>query len=101
FNGLKVVVEIVSADMAELQKLGDYLAKKRALGCLMAPGEGKVLVVAFAFGDYDAREIIKEVGKYAKGSGGGRKELAQGAMEKLLSRDELASIIFSYLSRKG
>ncbi|MCS7144212.1 MAG: alanine--tRNA ligase [Archaeoglobaceae archaeon] len=101
FNGLKIVAEVISADMAELQKLGEYLAKKGVLGCLMAPGEGKAFVVAFAFGDHDAREIMREVGRYAKGSGGGRKELAQGAVEKLLSRDELASIIFSYLSRKG
>jgi alanyl-tRNA synthetase len=101
FSGLKVVAEVIDADMAELQKLADYLSRKGALGCLMARGEGRVFVVAFASGNYDAREILKEVGKYAKGSGGGRKELAQGAAERLLTRDELASIIFEYLSRKG
>ncbi|MEM1577250.1 MAG: alanine--tRNA ligase [Archaeoglobaceae archaeon] len=101
FNGLKVVAEIVTGDMAELLKLGDYLARKGVVGCLMSSGEGKAFVVAFASGNYDAREIIREVGRHAKGSGGGRKELAQGAVEKLLSRDELASIIFGYLSRKG
>lgn len=101
FNGLKVVAEVIDADMAELQKLADYLSQKGALGCLMAQNEGRVFVVAFASGNYDAREILKEVGKYAKGSGGGRKELAQGAAERLLTRDELASIIFEYLSRKG
>lgn len=101
FSGLKVVAEVIDVDMAELQKLADYLSRKGALGCLMAQGEGRVFVVAFASGNYDAREILKEVGKYAKGSGGGRKELAQGAAERLLTRDELASIIFEYLSRKG
>ncbi|MDK2796312.1 MAG: alanyl-tRNA synthetase [Archaeoglobaceae archaeon] len=101
FNGLKVVTEILSADMTELQKIGDYLARRGAVGCLMSQGEGKVFVVAFASGNYDAREILKEVGKHAKGSGGGKKELAQGAVERLLTRDELAGIIFEYLSRNG
>jgi len=101
FNGLKIVAEILSADMTELQKLGDYLARKGAVGCLMAKGEGKVFVVTFASGTYDARELMREVGKHAKGSGGGRKELAQGAVERLLTRDELADIVFDYVSRKS
>ncbi|MEM2461854.1 MAG: alanine--tRNA ligase [Archaeoglobaceae archaeon] len=101
FNSLKVVASIIQADMQELLKIGDYLAKKGAIGCLMAKGEGKVFVVAFAGKNYDAREIIKEVGVYAKGSGGGKRELAQGAVSQLLSRDELLSILFGYLARKS
>lgn len=100
FNSVKVVVEVLEVDMKELLKLGEFLAKKGAVGCLMAKGEGKVLVVAFASGDYDAREIIKEVGRYAKGSGGGRKEVAQGAIAVLPSREEVLGIVFEYLARK-
>jgi len=101
FNSVKVVVEILSADMNELLKLGDYLSKKGAVGCLMAKSEGKVFVVTFAGKDYDAREILKEVGKYAKGSGGGKKELAQGAVAVLPSREEILRIVFEYLARKS
>ncbi|MEM4472145.1 MAG: alanine--tRNA ligase [Archaeoglobaceae archaeon] len=101
FNSIKVVAEILSADMSELLKLGDYLAKKGAVGCLMAKSEGKVLVVTFAGKDYDAREIMKVIGKYAKGSGGGKKELAQGAVAVLPSREEILRILFEYLARKA
>ncbi|MEM3478260.1 MAG: DHHA1 domain-containing protein, partial [Archaeoglobaceae archaeon] len=100
FNSVKVVVDILDVDMKELLKLGEFLAKRGAVGCLMAKGEGKVFVVAFASGNYDAREIIKEVGSYAKGSGGGRKEIAQGALAVLPSREEVLGIVFEYLARK-
>lgn len=100
FNSVKVVVDVLEVDMKELLKIGEFLAKKGAVGCLMAKGEGKVLVVAFASGNYDAREIIKEVGSYAKGSGGGRKEVAQGAIAVLPSREEVLGIVFEYLARK-
>ncbi|MCX8172654.1 MAG: alanine--tRNA ligase [Archaeoglobaceae archaeon] len=101
FNGRKVIAGIISADMSELIKIGEYLSRRGAVGILMSPGVGKVFVVAFASGEYDAREMIREVGRHAKGGGGGRKEIAQGAVEKLLSKDELADIVFEYLSRKG
>ncbi|MEM3896792.1 MAG: alanine--tRNA ligase, partial [Archaeoglobaceae archaeon] len=100
FNSVKVVVDVLDVDMKELLKLGEFLAKRGAVGCLMAKGEGKVFVVAFASGNYDAREIIKEVGSYAKGSGGGRKEIAQGALAVLPSREEVLGIVFEYLARK-
>lgn len=100
FNSIKVVVDVLDVDMRELLKIGEFLSKRGAVGCLMAKGEGKVLIVAFASHGYDAREIIKEVGSYAKGSGGGRKELAQGAIAVLPSREEVLSIIFEYLTRK-
>uniref|UniRef100_A0A7J2THI4 Alanine--tRNA ligase n=1 Tax=Archaeoglobus fulgidus TaxID=2234 RepID=A0A7J2THI4_ARCFL len=101
FNSIKVVVEILSADMSELIKIGDYLAKKGAVGCLMTKSEGKVFVVTFAGKDYDAREIMREVGNYAKGSGGGKRELAQGAVAMLPSREEVLRIVFEYLARKA
>ncbi|MFN3384116.1 MAG: alanine--tRNA ligase [Archaeoglobaceae archaeon] len=100
FNSVKVVVEVLDVDMKELLKMGEFLAKKGAVGCLMAKGEGKTFVVAFASGNYDAREIIKEVGSYAKGSGGGKKELAQGAIAIFPSREEILAIVFEYLARK-
>ncbi|MCS7119324.1 MAG: alanine--tRNA ligase [Archaeoglobaceae archaeon] len=101
FNSIKVVVDILSADMNELLKIGDYLAKKGAIGCLMSKREGKVLVVTFAGENYDAREIMKGVGTLAKGSGGGKKELSQGAVAVLPSREEVLRIVFEYLARKA
>ncbi len=99
YDSIKVIAEVVDADMQELVKLGGVLAERGAVGCLMARGEGKVYVVAFSGTKYDARDIIREIGRYAKGSGGGRKELAQGAVQRLLSREELADVIFEFLSR--
>ena len=99
YDSIKVIAEVIDADMQELVKLGSVLAERGAVGCLMARGEGKVYVVAFSGTKYDARDIIREIGRYAKGSGGGRKELAQGAVQRLLSREELADIIFEFLSR--
>ncbi len=99
FDSIKVVAEIVDADMQELLKLGSVLAERGAVGCLMAKGESKVFVVTFSGAEVDARDLIREIGRYTKGSGGGRKELAQGAAQRLLSREELADIIFEFLSR--
>ncbi len=101
FNSVKVIAEVVEGDAKELIKLAEALAAKGAVGCLMARGEGKTFVVAFSGAKYDAREILRSVCRAAKGSGGGRKNLAQGAVEKLLSSEELYRIIFEELSRHG
>ncbi len=101
FNSVKVIAEVVEGDAKELIKLAEALAAKGAVGCLMAKGEGKTFVVAFSGAKYDAREILRSVCRVAKGSGGGRKNLAQGAVEKLLSSEELYRIIFEELSRHG
>ncbi len=93
FDSVKVVAEVVDADMQALQKLGERLAEKGAVGCLMAKGEGKVFVVTFSGQKYDARELIKEIGRVAKGSGGGRKDVAQGAVQQLLDREEMLEVI--------
>ena len=100
FDSVKVIAEIVEADMQELVKLGDTLAVMGCVGCLMST-EGKVRVVAFS-GDerIDARELIKEIGRHIKGSGGGRAKLAQGAGQIALSKDELMNVIFGFLRRK-
>lgn len=99
FDSIKVVADIVGGDMQVLQKLAESLASKGAVGCLMSRGEGKVYVVTFSGSKYDARELMKEIGRRAKGSGGGRRELAQGAVQKLLDRDEMLDIIFEFLSK--
>ncbi len=99
FDSVKVIAEIIDADMQELVKLGSVLAERGAVGCLMSKGEGKVFVVTFSGSDYDARDIIREIGRRAKGSGGGRKELAQGAVQTMLSREELADILFEFLAK--
>ncbi len=99
FDSIKVVAEVINADMKELIKLGEVLAEKGCVGCLMSP-KGKVRVVTFSGDDrIDARELMKEIGRHIKGSGGGKPKLAQGAGQKALSRDELMNVIFSYLNR--
>jgi alanyl-tRNA synthetase len=98
YNSTKVVAEIIDADMQELAKIGGYLASKGAVGCLMAKRGGKVNMVTFSGAKYDSRELIREIGREIKGSGGGRKELSQGAGQKLLSKDELMDIIFRFLT---
>ena len=98
FDSVKVVAEVVDADMQALQKLAERLAEKGAVGCLMAKGEGKVFVVTFSGQKYDARELLREIGRVAKGSGGGRKDVAQGAVQQLLDREEMLDVIFRFLS---
>ncbi|AAB89002.1 MULTISPECIES: alanine--tRNA ligase [Archaeoglobus] len=98
FDSMKVVAEVVDADMQALQKLAERLAEKGAVGCLMAKGEGKVFVVTFSGQKYDARELLREIGRVAKGSGGGRKDVAQGAVQQLLDREEMLDVIFRFLS---
>jgi len=100
FDSIKVVVDYIDGDMQVLQKLAEILASKGAVGCLMAKGEGKVFVVTFSEQKkYDARELIKEIGRRAKGSGGGRKDLAQGAVQQMLDREEILDIVFEFLSK--
>lgn len=99
FDSVKVVVDYIEGDMQVLQKLAEILAEKGAVGCLMAKGEGKVFVVTFSGQKYDARDLIKEIGRVAKGSGGGRKEVAQGAVQQMLDREEIIDVIFQFLSQ--
>lgn len=99
FDSIKVVVDYIDGDMQVLQKLAEILASKGAVGCLMAKGEGKVLVVTFSGQRYDARGLIKEIGRRAKGSGGGRKDLAQGAVQQMLDREEILDLVFEFLSK--
>ena len=101
FDSIKVVADVLDADMQELIKIGSALAKRGAVGCLMARSEGRVNIVTFSGAKYDARDMIKEIGREVKGSGGGRKELAQGAGQKILSRDELMDLLFRILSEYG
>ena len=84
--------------MDEMVKIAEELVRAKAVGVLMNT-EGKVKVVTFSGIDVDARELMKEVGKRIKGGGGGRKEIAQGAGQIALSRDELMTIVFEFLSR--
>lgn len=101
FDSVKVVAEILEGDMQVLQKLAEKLASKGAVGCLMSKGEGKVFVVTFGGQKYDARELMREIGRRAKGSGGGRKDVAQGAVQQLLDREEILDIIFEFLSKQN
>ncbi len=97
FNSIKVIVEVLDADMDELVKIASVLADKGFVGCLLTQ-RGRVRVVTFSGIDsIDARDLIKEIGRAIKGSGGGRKNLAQGAGQIALSRDEIMDIVFEFL----
>ncbi len=99
FDSIKVVCEVVEASMDEMVKIAEELVKAKAVGILMNR-EGKVKVVTFSGVDgVDARELMREVGRRIKGGGGGRKEIAQGAGQIALDRDELTTIVFEFLSR--
>ncbi|MET1123846.1 MAG: alanine--tRNA ligase [Archaeoglobaceae archaeon] len=99
FNSVKVVVKTVEMDPKEMLKLAEKLAAKGAVGVLMSSSSPKKFVVAFSGADYDARGLLREVCRVAKGSGGGREDVAQGAVERLLSEEELARIVYEFLSR--
>jgi alanyl-tRNA synthetase len=100
FDSIKVVCEILDASMDEMVKIAEELVKAKAVGVLMNT-EGKVKVVTFSGVDgVDARELMREVGRRIKGGGGGRKEIAQGAGQVALDRDELTTIVFEFLSRR-
>ncbi len=98
FDSIKVVCDVIDASMDEMVKIAEELVKAKAVGVLMNT-EGKVKVVAFSGTDVDARDIMREVGKRIKGGGGGRKEIAQGAGQIALSKDELTTIVFEILSK--
>jgi len=86
----KVIVEILDADMKELIKLGEILAEKGYIGCLI---NKECKVVTFS-GDekVDARVIIKEIGF----KGGGRKNLAQGAGKSIPNKEDILKTILKY-----
>ncbi|ADB57154.1 alanine--tRNA ligase [Archaeoglobus profundus] len=98
FDSIKVVCDVMDASMDEMVKIAEELVKAKAVGVLMNT-EGKVKVVTFSGIDVDARELMKEIGKRIKGGGGGRKEIAQGAGQIALNKDELMTIVFEFLSR--
>ena len=96
FDSIKVVADVTDAEIQEMVKVAEELVKKGCVGILMNP-HGKV--VTFSGTNVDARDLMKEVGKRIKGSGGGRREIARGAGQMSLSRDELMNIVFEFLAR--
>ncbi len=93
-----VIVEVVD-DMQTAVKIGQHLANANYIGCLLVEQDGAKIVTFSGDKRVDARDLIKEIGKYIKGSGGGRRDLAQGAGQIFLDKNELTKIIFRFLSR--
>ncbi len=96
FDSIKVVCEVLNASMDEMIKIAEELVRSKAVGILM---NNEFKVVAFSGVDFDARDLIREVGKRIKGGGGGRKEIAQGAGKIVLNKDELMNLVFEFLSK--
>lgn len=94
-DSIKVVAKVLDIPVKEMIILAEKLMSKGAVGILMSKGEGKAFVVAFSGTEIDARKIFNELCRTVKGSGGGRKEIVQGAVEKLLGEDELYKVIYN------
>jgi len=100
YNSLKVITWIYEdADMAELVKIGRILADREYIGVLITSKNGVKIVTFSGRREVDSRELIREIGRHIKGSGGGKPELAQGAGQILPEKDKLLNIIFNFLNR--
>ncbi len=99
FNSVKLVAEIINAPMNELVKIGSELAKLGCVGSLMSQHDGVKIVTFSGISDIDARELIREIGRHVKGSGGGKQDVAQGAGQIAIDRDRLMDVIFTFLQR--
>ncbi|AGK61537.1 alanyl-tRNA synthetase [Archaeoglobus sulfaticallidus PM70-1] len=100
YDSIPVIAEIFEdMDHQEMVKLGFALAEKGAVGCLISKKD-KVKVITFSGkDDINAVDLIREIGKYIKGGGGGKRNLAQGAGQIAPSRDDLVKYIFTFLGR--
>ena len=99
FDGVRIVVERIDEDIKTLAKLGQKLAEMGYVGVLFSGREGVKIVTFSGNEKVDARELMREVGRVVKGSGGGRRDLAQGAGQILPEKDDLISLIFEVLAR--
>jgi alanyl-tRNA synthetase len=100
YDSIPVVAEIYeNADQQELVKLGFALAGKGGVGCLITTRDRVKIVTFSGKKEVDARDLIREIGRHIKGSGGGRPNLAQGAGQVAPTKDELLTYIFGYLQR--
>jgi len=99
-GSIKLVAEIINAPMDELVKIGEELAKHGYVGSLMSQHDGIKIVTFSGINRIDARELIKEIGRHVKGSGGGNPDVAQGAGQIAIDRDELMDIMFTFLRQK-
>ncbi|HDM60197.1 MAG TPA: alanine--tRNA ligase, partial [Archaeoglobus veneficus] len=100
FNAVKVVAEVVNAPMAELLKIAEELSKLGCVGSLISQRDGVKVVTFSGIEKIDARELIREIGRHIKGSGGGKSTVAQGAGQMALTKDELMDIIFAFLRQR-
>jgi len=100
FNAVKVVAEVVNAPMAELLKIAEELSKLGCVGSLISQRDGVKVVTFSGIEKIDARELIREIGRHIKGSGGGKPTVAQGAGQMVLTKDELMDIIFAFLRQR-
>lgn len=98
YNSFKIITQIFEdADMDELVKIGRILAENNYIGALLTTKDRVRLVVFSGNQEVDSRELIREIGKHIKGSGGGKPELAQGAGQIAPSRDELSKMVVGFL----
>ncbi|MBE8538598.1 alanine--tRNA ligase [Geoglobus acetivorans] len=99
YEDVKIVVENLNERPEQLAKTGIELAKKGYAGILFADYNG-AKIVAFSGDDrVDARDLMKIAGRLSKGGGGGRKDLAQGAGERIPDKDEVVAEIITFLRK--
>jgi len=98
YNSFKIITQIFDdAEMDELVKIGRILAENNFIGALLTTRDRVRIVVFSGNREIDSRELIREIGKHIKGSGGGKPDLAQGAGQIVPSRDELSKIVVGFL----
>ena len=85
-----VVDTIDSKDPKEMQKVATKLIERKLAGVILSRDDGRVRFVTFSGRDeIDARKIAEKVAKLVEGSGGGRKDLSQGAGKRMPNLDEV------------
>ncbi len=103
-NGVKMVYAFLDeASSEELRNMGDMLRSKhpKSVVFLASKGKGKVGIVVLVSKELaeeiSAKDVIREVCKPLGGSGGGRKDMAQGGGKYPDKLDESVKVLRDYL----
>jgi alanyl-tRNA synthetase len=105
-DGITFVFEFLEGfDRKELSELVDRLKNKFQDSVILIVGEkdGKISIVGGVSGNIgiDASEFVREISKFLGGSGGGRKDFAEGGGKIKKSKEEIIKFAEKLISRKS
>jgi len=105
-DGITFVFDFLEGfDRKELSELVDRLKNKFQDSVILIVGEkdGKISIVGGVSGDIgiDASEFVREISKFLGGSGGGRKDFAEGGGKIKKSKEEIIKFAEKLISRKS